>query len=160
MTEFVIVIGHRGKEIRDSIELSRPNLPITWGTNPDWEKQNGVSVLAAESYARDRFLLTMADHLFFPENGKASARAKLLDGEALLAIDRKVAACPDLDERPRSCSTKIESRPSEKTLPLSTRSTPGSFIAAALCSRLCARARGRVIARYPTEFAPSLRLAA
>ena len=98
VTEFVIVIGHRGKEIRDSIELSRPNLPITWVTNLDWEKQNGVSVLAAESYARDRFLLTMADHVFFPETVKRLREAKLLDGEALLAIDRKVAACPDLDD--------------------------------------------------------------
>ena len=98
VTEFVIVIGHRGKEIRDSIELSRPDLPITWVNNPDWEKQNGVSVLAAESCAHDRFLLTMSDHVFFPETIKRLREAEVLDSEALLAIDRKIATCPDLDD--------------------------------------------------------------
>ena len=98
VTEFVVVTGYRGKEIRDSIEFSRPNLPITWVTNPEWEKQNGVSVLAAECHAQDRFLLTMADHVFFPDTAKRLLEAQLLDGEALLAIDRKIAACPDLDD--------------------------------------------------------------
>jgi choline kinase/phosphatidylglycerophosphate synthase len=98
VTEFVVVTGHRGKEIRDSIEFSRPNLPITWVTNPQWEKQNGVSVLAAECYAQERFLLTMADHVFFPETVRRLREARLFDGEALLAIDRKIAACPDLDD--------------------------------------------------------------
>lgn len=98
VTEFVIVIGHRGEEIRNTIELSRPNLCITWITNPEWEKQNGVSVLAAEGCAQDRFLLTMADHVFFPETIRRLREAELLDGEALLAIDRKIAACPDLDD--------------------------------------------------------------
>jgi choline kinase/phosphatidylglycerophosphate synthase len=98
VTEFVVVTGYRGKEIRDSIEFSRPNLPITWVTNPEWEKQNGVSVLAAEFYAKERFLLTMADHVFFPEMIRRLREAELFDGEALLAIDRKIAACPDVDE--------------------------------------------------------------
>ena len=101
--EFVIVIGHRGKEIRDSIELSCPELPITWVNNPEWEKPNGVSVLAAESCAHDRFLLTMSDHVFFPETIKRLREAEVLDGEALLAIDRKIAACPDLDD-----ATKVQ----------------------------------------------------
>jgi choline kinase len=32
--------------------------------NPDWQKQNGVSVLAAKPHLRSPFLLTMGDHLF------------------------------------------------------------------------------------------------
>jgi choline kinase len=32
--------------------------------NPDWQKQNGISVLSAAAHLRSPFLLTMGDHLF------------------------------------------------------------------------------------------------
>ena len=65
--------------------------------NPEWQKQNGVSVLAAADHVRGPFLLTMGDHLFEP----ALVDALLSDADASvvnLAIDRKVESIFDLDD--------------------------------------------------------------
>ena len=40
------------------------NVNVRFVHNRDWQKQNGVSVLAAASHATAPFLLTMCDHLF------------------------------------------------------------------------------------------------
>ncbi len=34
--------------------------------NPNWDKQNGISVLTAMPHVRSPFFLTMGDHLFDP----------------------------------------------------------------------------------------------
>jgi choline kinase len=65
--------------------------------NPDWQKQNGISVLCAAGKVREPFLLTMGDHLF-----DAAILERLLreaDPARLnLAIDRKVDSIFDLDD--------------------------------------------------------------
>jgi 1L-myo-inositol 1-phosphate cytidylyltransferase len=65
--------------------------------NPEWRKQNGVSVLAAAEHLRGPFLLVMGDHLFEP-----SLLAALLsnsdDAQVNLAIDRKIGSIFDIDD--------------------------------------------------------------
>lgn len=63
--------------------------------NPDWQKQNGISLLRAASHVRSPFVLTMGDHLFDPaivdlviRNADASATN--------LAVDRKLDSIFDL----------------------------------------------------------------
>lgn len=72
--------------------------------NPDWQKQNGISVLAAAHHVRSPFLLTMSDHLF------DESIVDLLIGTAAtdrlhLAIDRKIDSIFDLDD-----AMKVETR--------------------------------------------------
>jgi choline kinase len=66
-------------------------------SNPDWQKQNGVSVLCAAERVREPFFLTMGDHLFDP-----SVLARVIEHadprELNLAIDRKIKAIFDLDD--------------------------------------------------------------
>ena len=65
--------------------------------NPEWQKQNGVSVLAAADHVRASFILTMGDHLFEP----ALVDALLSGADTTvvnLAIDRKVETIFDLDD--------------------------------------------------------------
>ena len=46
ITEFVVVIGYRGAEIRDAVSGdSQLDVHIDWVENTDWEKGNGLSVL-------------------------------------------------------------------------------------------------------------------
>lgn len=70
--------------------------------NPDWQKQNGVSVLAAAGHVGAPFILMMADHLFEPRLLEA-----LLAGadpaQVNLAIDRKIDSIFDLDD-----ATKVQ----------------------------------------------------
>ena len=57
---FVIVLGYRGHMIQQWYE-SRPieGVQVTWVENPDYHKNNGVSVLRAE--ARDSRALSVDD---------------------------------------------------------------------------------------------------
>jgi 1L-myo-inositol 1-phosphate cytidylyltransferase len=63
--------------------------------NPNWEKQNGISVLAAMPHVRSPFFLTMGDHLFDPTIVDLLIRTA--DFSVLnVAVDRKVSAIFDL----------------------------------------------------------------
>ncbi|HST30512.1 MAG TPA: NTP transferase domain-containing protein [Chthoniobacterales bacterium] len=65
--------------------------------NPEWQKQNGVSVLAAKPHLRSPFLLTMGDHLFGPRI--VDLVIKGADSSVLnVAVDRKLDAVFDLDD--------------------------------------------------------------
>src|SRR5437764_8686302 len=41
-----------------------PELDVQFINNPKWQKQNGISVLAAAAHVTSPFLLIMSDHLF------------------------------------------------------------------------------------------------
>src|SRR5256714_4170016 len=65
--------------------------------NPNWQKQNGVSVLTAAGKVRAPFFLAMGDHLFQPSILDAllsRADPALLN----LAIDRTIASIFELDD--------------------------------------------------------------
>lgn len=65
--------------------------------NPEWRKQNGVSVLAAAGHVRAPFILAMGDHLF-----DFAVLEALIAGadrtQANLAVDRKIRSIFDLDD--------------------------------------------------------------
>ena len=73
-------------------------------TNPDWQKQNGVSVLVAAKHVASPFLLTMSDHLFDRTIVDLTLRNAASD-QLNLAVDRKVDSIVDLDD-----ATKVETR--------------------------------------------------
>ncbi|HEV3409062.1 MAG TPA: hypothetical protein VG095_02120, partial [Chthoniobacterales bacterium] len=78
-------------------ELVPPAMSFHPIINPEWQKQNGVSVLAAEDHAHAPFFLTMGDHLFERE----ILERLLADGDhaqANLAVDRNIASIFDLDD--------------------------------------------------------------
>ncbi len=65
--------------------------------NPDWQKQNGISLLAASRHLATPFLLLMGDHLF--ETPLLEAFVRQADPAFLnLAIDRKIDSIFDLDD--------------------------------------------------------------
>ncbi len=65
--------------------------------NPDWPRQNGISLLAAAPHLRASFLLLMGDHLF--ETRLLRDFVRQADPAFLnLAIDRKIDSIFDLDD--------------------------------------------------------------
>jgi 1L-myo-inositol 1-phosphate cytidylyltransferase len=65
--------------------------------NLDWQKQNGVSVLAAAPHLHSPFLLTMGDHLFGP--AIVDLAIQNADPNSLnVAVDRKLDAIFDLGD--------------------------------------------------------------
>ena len=96
---FVIVVGYRSDQIRTWLE-SRwlANLSVTWVENPDYHKQNGISVLKARDEIRENFMLLMADHLFDTETAEVLLEQPLAPGEVILAVDPNVDDVFDLDD--------------------------------------------------------------
>jgi choline kinase len=66
-------------------------------SNPDWQKQNGLSVLCAAGHVTEPFLLMMGDHLFDP-----AILSLVLESSATsslnLAIDKKLETIFDIDD--------------------------------------------------------------
>jgi choline kinase len=92
------VVGYESERvIARAKQLIPPNITASFIVNRDWQKQNGISLLAAAGHVNAPFLLTMGDHLFddtiidcLLENFEA--------GLLNIAIDRKVHSIVDLDD--------------------------------------------------------------
>src|SRR5947207_13158252 len=61
------VIGYESKRmVAQAKQLIPSGLSASFIENRDWQKQNGISLLAAADRVNKRFLLTMSSHLFDP----------------------------------------------------------------------------------------------
>ncbi len=93
-----IVIGAHNEGLGAMIRSLAPaGLSVHTLVNPEWQKQNGVSVLCAHGQVTAPFFLTMGDHLFGPSVFEIllaqSDRARVN-----LAVDHKIASIFDLDD--------------------------------------------------------------
>lgn len=104
--EAVVVVGHKGDQIRAALE-SEPSLALDFHfvDNPDFDKKNGVSLLAAAGYVDRECLLTMADHLYSPALVSRLCAFDLEPDACALAVDRDIARCFDIDD-----ATKVVTR--------------------------------------------------
>jgi len=98
VTTLHAVVGPNGDELAAAVAPLLPSHmqfhPIA---NPNWQKQNGVSLLTAAGKVGAPFFLAMGDHLF-----ESSILGRLVAGADLsrlnLAIDRKIGSIFDLDD--------------------------------------------------------------
>jgi len=97
--QFVIVAGYRADSIRRWLTTRSPgNSSITLVENPEYQKSNGVSALAAKEKLHEPFLLLMADHIFEPATAKALLEQPLEDNEVILAVDTNLDCVFDLED--------------------------------------------------------------
>lgn len=90
VSEIVAVIGAGGPVIRQTLEPRLAGLPLRWVENPDWQRGNGTSVLAAAPWlGEEPFLVIMADHLLFPATLKRLIDAPRPAAATLMAVDKK-----------------------------------------------------------------------
>lgn len=92
------VVGPNGDELAAAVAPLLPQRmqfhPIS---NPNWQKQNGVSLLTAAGKVRAPFFLAMGDHLF--DGSILEALLAQADPARLhLAIDKKIGSIFDLDD--------------------------------------------------------------
>lgn len=93
-----VVLGAKSERLTTEIvKLLPASMQLKPIINPDWQKQNGVSVLCAEDRVKAPFILAMGDHLFdasiIPELVRQAEPQSLN-----LAIDRKITSIFDLDD--------------------------------------------------------------
>ena len=99
VSRFVIVTGYRGDVIRNWYESNPlPDIQVDWVVNPDYHKDNGISVLKAKPAISDPFLLLMADHVFDPLTAKRLVQQPISEDEVILGVDRNVDRIFDLDD--------------------------------------------------------------
>ena len=92
------VVGPNGDELAAAVAPLLPgHMQFNPIPNPNWQKQNGVSLLTAARKVRSPFFLAMGDHLF--ESSIVTALLRDADSSRLnLAIDSKIASIFDLDD--------------------------------------------------------------
>jgi len=92
------VVGPNGDELVAAVApLLPPNMRFHPISNPNWQKQNGVSLLTAAGKVKAPFFLAMGDHLF--ESSILDRLIAEADRSRLsLAIDRKIDSIFDLDD--------------------------------------------------------------
>jgi len=92
------VVGYESKRMIAQVQqLFPPGLNPRFIENPDWQKQNGISLLAAANQVSAPFLLTMSDHLF--DHAIIDLLIESADIHLLnLAVDRKIDSVFDLDD--------------------------------------------------------------
>ncbi len=94
--EIIVVLGYRGDEIRR--RLSREP-GVRFVENPRWEKNSGLSLLAArEAVAGRPFFLTMADHIYSPDM-LLGLQAYVPNGHTHLGVDPNVSRVYDSENQ-------------------------------------------------------------
>jgi choline kinase len=92
------VVGYQSERMTSQAKQLIPSgMCASFIENREWQKQNGISLLAAAGHVRAPFLLTMGDHLF---DGAIFDRLLVNFDPALLniAVDRKLDSIFDLDD--------------------------------------------------------------
>jgi choline kinase len=92
ITSFEIVLGYQAAQLEDLLDAHMGGVDIHFSYNPDWQLENGTSVLAAErNLSGERFALLMGDHLFEPSSLSRLLAAAVERDQCLLGIDRRPA---------------------------------------------------------------------
>jgi 1L-myo-inositol 1-phosphate cytidylyltransferase len=92
------VVGYESERVIAQIKQLIPSgLEACFIENPNWQKQNGISLLGAANHVAGPFLLTMSDHLF--DNAIVDLLRNSSDPDLLnVAVDRKLDLIFDLDD--------------------------------------------------------------
>ena len=113
-TSFVVVTGYEAEGIERLLPALADELgvPVEAVRNPNWERPNGLSVLAAAERLDGRFVLLMSDHLFDPAILAGLITAHRCGSALSLAVDEDLAGpLLDLDD-----ATKVQRAPDGRIL--------------------------------------------
>lgn len=96
--DFIIVVGYELKLITSYFEKNEFfGFNISFVENREWNKGNGISVLAAEkAVADEEFILSMSDHIV-----SASGTKRLIESDFkknLLLVDKRIDKIFDIDD--------------------------------------------------------------
>jgi 1L-myo-inositol 1-phosphate cytidylyltransferase len=92
------VVGYESERMIAQLKRLVPSgVSASFIENPDWRKQNGISLLAAAGHVGAPFLLTMSDHLF--DDAIIGCLLENFDpGSLNIALDRKLDSVFDLHD--------------------------------------------------------------
>ena len=94
-----VITGHEASRLETFLDSlsDRINIPIHALYNPEWELDNGRSVLQAKTRINDRFFLLMCDHLFDPTILGDLKSMNIPKADLILAVDENTTDHPMVD---------------------------------------------------------------
>jgi 1L-myo-inositol 1-phosphate cytidylyltransferase len=97
--EFLVVGGYRSGDLERFVGdvAARRNLAATVLYNPEWQRENGYSVLAAQGALQGDFIMLMADHLFDGRLLDSLLGFPVGAGQVALVVDHRVTGHPHVD---------------------------------------------------------------
>lgn len=97
--EALIVLGYQAAQIREALTRETGlGLRVRFVFNEQYDKSNGVSVLAARDFVGSGCVLSMADHLYSPRVVQAVLSPEYPEGSSVLGVDYDIPRCFDLDD--------------------------------------------------------------
>jgi len=92
VTGFVIVTGYGVEQLANHVTIEAKKLGVTLDLvhNEDFEKPNGLSVVAAKEVIDEPFLLCMCDHLMDPSIFGKMIALDVGDDETILGVDYRL----------------------------------------------------------------------
>ncbi len=95
----IIVLGFRAGHLEEEIRNAYSgSLSLRFVYNPNFEKSNGLSVLAARPFIMGEFVLVMADHVVGDSVMEIARDHHPPAGGASLLVDRKIDTIFDMDD--------------------------------------------------------------
>lgn len=95
----VVVTGFLADELESELQRRhRGPATLSFVRNLQFEKSNGLSLLAAKEVLEGPFLLSMSDHLLSDDLFRLAKNTRPLAGGAALLVDYKIATVFDLDD--------------------------------------------------------------
>jgi 1L-myo-inositol 1-phosphate cytidylyltransferase len=101
VSKVAVVVGHQADRIRQAPFKSWTGAPITWIENRDFERPNGMSLLAASEWTDEPFALLMSDHLFETRTLAGLLGQHCPEQGGILATDSNTSAVFDADDATR-----------------------------------------------------------
>lgn len=108
--EVALALGWHGQKIRDALSgeaafVRDLGLTLSFFDNPAWDGPNGLSLLAARAFVRERTLLVMSDQIAAPALVGKLCRSPAAGEKTILCVDRDLARVFDIDD-----ATKVKLR--------------------------------------------------
>jgi choline kinase/phosphatidylglycerophosphate synthase len=105
LTRIVVVVGYQKEKIISYVSAQSWPIVVECVENPEWQKSNGVSVLAAQTRISENFILLMSDHIFESDTLRDLRELPLTGIDAALAVDYKIDTIFDMPD-----ATKVKER--------------------------------------------------
>ena len=100
ISDVVVVTGYQTKEIEGFILNLGMDLNIQTVYNPNWNLENGMSILAAKDTisAHETFIVSMSDHFYGPDLLEQVMKINLANNTACVALDFNKDDIFDIDD--------------------------------------------------------------
>jgi len=98
--EAIVVTGYKSSDLLSYIESHKFQTKVETVYNPNWEKENGLSVLAAKPLIPDGapFMISMSDHVYDAKLLSNIFQTTLDNYDALVGLDYRINSIYDIDD--------------------------------------------------------------